>query len=301
MALNEKKYRKIQDYLDNDMNEEDMKAFEQELKGDDELQEEIALHKDMEELLSDSPENALRKNLDLLSGGVQEDRPNSSRWYLLAFIPVALAIGWWLWQGSPETTTNQLTPSATEQETDQEPALEQKIIPDTNKDKIDDTPESERKFTPPPAAPNPGRRKRKTPEAPRAIAANFTPNPSLEFLIENNLRDNEVKIELEKKQVNIQLESADEATTFNILVQLQTQGDLSQQDFKLHLFSNDSQAFEDFSPLSTVDLEVKPKGGNSYEIVVDQPFSLIPGLYYYVLEDFAEEKIYLVEKFEVRQ
>lgn len=278
-----------------------MKDFEQELKGDDELQEEMALHQDMEELLSDSPENALRKNLNLLSGEVKEDRPNSSRWYLLALIPVVLAIGWWLWPGSPETTTNQLTPPAIEQETNQEPAVEQNTIPDTNKDEVDDTPESERKFTPPPATPNPGRRKRKTPEAPRAIAANFTPNPSLEFLIENNLRDNEVKIELEEKQVNVQLESADEATAFNILVQLQTQGDLSQQDFKLHLFSNDRQAFEDFSPLSTIDLGIKPKGENSYEIAVNQSYSLTPGLYYYVLEDFAEEKIYLVEKFEVRQ
>lgn len=300
MAFNEKKYRKIQDYLDNDMNEEDVKAFEQELEGDEGLRGEVSLHKDMEELLSDSPENALRKNLDMLSGQVKEDRPNSSRWYLLAIIPVALAIGWWLWQGSPETTTNQITPPPTERETDREPAVDQETTPGPSSEEVDDTPASEEKFTPPPAAPTPGRRNRKTPEAPRAIAANFTPNPSLEFLIENNLRDNEVKIELEKKQVNVQLESADEATAFNILVQLQTEGDLSQQDFKLHLFSNDQQAFEEFSPLSTTDLLVKSIEENSYAIEVDQSFLLTPGLYYYLLEDFAEEKIYLVEKFEVR-
>ena len=81
---------------------------------------------------------------------------------------------------------------------------------------------------------------------------------------------------------------------------LHSREDISQQDFKLHLFSNDRQAFDDFSPMNTSDLTITPIEGDIYEIDFARSYDLEPGLYYYIIEDLSQEKIHLVEKYEVK-
>ena len=296
MALNEDKYRKIQEYLDQDMNEQEARAFEQELRVDQELAQELKLHREMENLLADSPENALRKNLDLLSEDIKEETPppRSTNRFFWLLLPVVLALSWWLWKGNPTTSTletdpptQQLVPPNNEEE---------QIIPNTE-DEQDSESQPQRESTPPP---RPERDAEKEEAPPRAIAANFTPNPALEFLIENNLRDNDISVKLDRKQENVQLNRADETTKFEVVFELQSREGPTQQDFKLHLFSNDRQAFEDFSPLFTNEVEVVPLEADVYRIDFEQTYPLQPGLYYYVLEDVGTEKIYLVDKFEVR-
>ena len=119
-------------------------------------------------------------------------------------------------------------------------------------------------------------------------------------MIENNLRDTELSIKLTRKQTDVQLDGAEEPTPFRIKIQLQSRADISQQDFKLHLFSNDRQAFDDFSPISSDDLNIVPLEADVYKIDFTKSYALEPGLYYYLVEDFSEEKIHLVEKFEVK-
>lgn len=301
MALNEDKYRKIQDYLDKKMDQEELGNFEEKLTADEDLAREVKLHADMETFLADTPENDLRNNLQKLSKQVTEDNTQSGNsWrYLLLLIPILVLAGWWMSNRTGEDagldTVLPLENKAVE--TDK---IEKRIDPPTEEGK--ELPiENNIKETPPSIPKNPPKRSREKQEKSlRPIAANFASNPSLEFLIENNRRDNEVTLNVEEKQTDIQLLSADSHFDFQFAAVLQSKADLSQQDFKLHLFSNKKVDFEDFTPLSTSDLRLEKQTDNSYRIGFKNKLSLQPGRYYYILEDFGEETIYFVEKFEVR-
>lgn len=296
MALNEDKYQKIQAYLDQEMSEKEARAFEREISADQELAQELKLHREMEDLLADSPENALRKSLDLLGQEAKGENPKqgfNSRWLWL-LLPVLLGLTWWL-------SRDNAVPDGIERD----PPIEQQAPPSRGEEQLppkqEEEPENQQptEEAPPPQRQNDQDSKAQE-EPPRAIAANFTPNPSLEFLMENNLRDNDIRIELVEQQENVRLTQAGEAISFEVRYAVQSREDPSPIDFKLHLFSNDRQAFEDFSPLSTNDLAVVPIEADRYQIDFAASFTLQPGLYYYLLEDFGAEKIYLVEKFEVR-
>ncbi|MBX2874094.1 MAG: hypothetical protein KTR30_18395 [Saprospiraceae bacterium] len=301
MAFDEEKHRKIEDYLGKKLKGESRNKFEQDMLADEELSKEVELHRDMEELLSDSPENALRKNLSLLGQEVKtEPNRKPSRWGFALLIPLFLAVVWWFWtENSQLKDTNtipeieEVKPAIPDEDLESEPSRDAPLTPPTQEETA---PPPTKPTTP---APSPGRKRGQREPAPRAIAANFVPNPSLEFLIENNLRDTELSVKLTKKQQKVQLTAADAPTPFQISLQLQSREDISQQDFKLHLFSNDRQAFDDFSPIATTDLTIVPIEGDIYQINFSKSYSLEPGLYYYVIEDFSEEKIHLVEKFEV--
>lgn len=304
MAFDEEKYRKIEDYLENRLKGESRKKFEKEMQADDELSKEVELHKDMEELLSDSPENALRKNLSRLAGETTvESKKTSSKWALVLLVPILLALSWWFLSGNntsqesnPTPETEEIAPAPQDQNSDSEIIEEERLNP--TESEPEETSEPAAKPSTPP--PSPGRKRGQREPAPRAIAANFVPNPSLEFLIENNLRDAELSVKLTKQQTDVQLDGADEPAPFAIRLQMQSREDISQQDFKLHLFSNDRQAFDDFAPISSDDLDIVPLEADVYEINFKKSYSLEPGLYYYLVEDFSEEKIHLVQKFEVK-
>ena len=305
MAFDEEKHRKIEDYLDNRLKGESRKKFEEEMQADDQLSKEVDLHRDMEELLSDSTENALRKNLSLLAEEATKNPKNASnKWVIVLLIPILLTVGWWFLKGDNDTSpatkpvpeTEKIVPAPPEQNSDSKP-VEENLIPPAEREEESSKEPEVKPATPPPS---PGRKRGQREPAPRAIAANFVPNPSLEFLIENNLRDADVSVKLTKKQQDTQSVEADALIPFEIKLQLQSRANMAQQDFKLHLFSNDRQAFDDFAPLSSSDLTIVPLEADVYEINFAKSFSLQPGLYYYLVEDFSEEKIYLVEKFEVQ-
>lgn len=299
MSLNEDKYGKIQDYLDEKLSEEDLTQFEKELKNDQDLARELKLHQEMETFLADTPENELRKNLQKLNQGVKEEevKTGNSWRFLLLLLPVVLLMLWW---GSSQMIKNPV-PEAVPPMEDVSIEPEKKETPeDPVKEK--ERPVEESVEEPPPSEPKqqlPPSREKPT-ETSRPIAANFAPNPSLEFLIENNRRDNEVILEVVEKQANIQVPTAESNFDFRLVVVLQSAADLLQQDFKLHLFSNKKTDFEDFTPLSTNDLSLEKLTDDSYRINFKNNLALQPGRYYYILEDFTEEEIYFVDKFEVK-
>lgn len=297
MALNEEQQQKIQDFLDKKLSQEDRSSFENEIKVDENLAQEVKLNADMKTFLSDTPENDLRKSLQKLNKQVTEEKVKSDNsWrYLLLLIPILLLVGWWASNRAGEDALLPIEDTSVETEKAEEttdPATEEvKELP------------TERKAEdiPPPPIPKerPQRTREKQEKTSRPIAANFDPNPSLEFLIENNRRDNEVTLEVEVKQADIQLLAADSDFDFQFAAVLQSKADLSQQDFKLHLFSNKKADFEDFTPLSSSDLALEKSTDDSYRINFKNKLSLEPGRYYYIIEDFEEEQIYFVEKFEV--
>ena len=113
MALNENILQQLQRYLDQDLNAEEAKAFEAELQSNEALAKELALHQEMQALLSDTPENALRKNLQDLSNNFQETPSSKSNplRYLLLLLPLLLLAIWWVFMPAEINQTNPEIPT----------------------------------------------------------------------------------------------------------------------------------------------------------------------------------------------
>ena len=306
--MKEDALEKIQRYLDKAMNAEEAKAFEADLKADDDLNQELALHKEMTALLADSPENDLRKNLQLLNSQVKDEKenPNHLTKYLLWLIPVLLIAGWWFFKPDKSGDQAKVEKTAPAPENNfrsapSEPSVDKKETPEQNQ--IQEEPENRTPVEREPKQNKKAKTKNKREQEPikksRPIAANFDTNPSLEFFIGNNVRDNDFEIQVQTKQRDINLQSDNETVPFQFSALMKSTANLMEKDFKLHLFSNDPAAFENFQPLSTNDLSLSQTSDNNFRLDFQKSMSLSPGLYYYVLEDFSAEKIHFVEKFKV--
>lgn len=315
MLINEELYDKIQRYLDQEMSVEEAQAFEEAMDKDQTLAREVALNQEMKAMLGESPENELLKNLDMLSSEVEDTPPASgTSWRsLLWFIPVLLIIGWLVFSPSDNNTS--------QQESKVEPVIEERTIapaieevpvesPSEEEPQEVEEQELEREETKKNITPAPSDKQKKVPpslpidkkpkKSQPIAAADFEPNPSLDFLIANNVRNNEIILTIQQKQSDVELKNNGDKTAFKVAGQFEATTDLSDKDFKLHLFSNKKADFDNFEPFSTFDLTLQPDTGNIYKIANSQSLALKPGLYYYLIEDYEVEKIYYVEKFEVR-
>lgn len=98
MNFDEHTYDQIQRYLDKDLNADELRAFEAELQSNPALSAELALHREMEVFLSDSDENALRKNLEILGEKSGQKEGSGGSWwkYGLLLIPILLVGIWWI-------------------------------------------------------------------------------------------------------------------------------------------------------------------------------------------------------------
>lgn len=309
MALSEDTHIKIQRYLDQEMEEQERVAFEKAIKNDKELAGEVALHQDMETFLADTPENNLRKSLQILNEQVDKDDRPSGNWLknLFWLIPVVLIGAWWVLTPGQSMDDTRKAPDHT---TEQSPTTPQKkTTPETETtEQVQPPPEETTEEDPVPVTPEKSDQEEATEEVeqdaepldpPPPIAANFDPNPSLEFLIENNVRDAEFELEVENAPGDISLPSLAEPFNFQFGAVITSEENLLDQDFKLYLFSNDRADFQNFRPLSTNDLTLNKTADDTFRIDFQKNMTLSPGLYYYMLEDFAEEQIYFVQKFRV--
>ena len=314
MLINEELYDKIQRYLDQEMSVEEAQAFEEAMAKDGALAREVALNQEMNAMLGESPENELLKNLEMLSSEVEDTPPASgSSWRpLLWFIPVLLIIGWLVFSPSDNNTSQESKAEPAIEEPTTAPAIEEVPAESPSEKEPQETEgkEVEREETKKIITPTPSDKQEKLPpslpidEKPKKsqpiAAADFEPNPSLDFLIANNVRNNEITLTIQQKQSNVELNNNGDKTAFKIAGQFESATNLSDKDFKLHLFSNKKADFDNFEPFSTFDLTLLPDTDNIYKIANSQSLDLKPGLYYYLIEDYGTEKIYYVEKFEVR-
>ena len=306
MAINEKTYNTIQAYLNDELRPEERKHFQEAIDEDPALAEEVRLHADLQKMLQDSPENSLRRQLQKLSdqspNPVNSTPRSKSLLHLLWLIPLLLFGLWWFMpSGIPQQESVEPIPNEESVESKAEQSSSSPGVQNTNK------PDVESPITPPVS---PSEKKDPLPKSspsatevenpPQPIAANFEPNPALEFMIGNNVRSNDVSFKMLKQLGDIQLTTKDEPINFQLLAELISTSDLQGTDFKLHLFDNNSTSFENFEPLMSFDLELTAlsnQGG--YQVQLEKNIQLEPGLYYQVLEDFAEERIFWVDKFMV--
>ena len=302
MAFNDDLYRRIDEYLENELSSDERRNFEQAMSEDEELAKEVALQKEIQELLADTPENELRQNLERLNKQlVEKETPSRPGWQWGALLLLLiLPIIWWLYKPGEENieppTINQEQQESLKE--DNSPSTEE--IPEKDIDlpinrekdqapaKIEKTKESK---------PKPPTQKQKDPGP---IAANFDPNPSIEFLISNNLRSGDIEWNDIQKPQNKLPSSGNASIPFRFSAKLQSSEDLTEKKFKLHLFSNEEEAFDNFEPMTSFDLNLNSISEGVYSIDFQADLSLTPGLYYYLIEDYEIEKIHYVNKFELR-
>ena len=300
MEYTENIHETIEAYLDNELSTAERQAFEQQIHNDQDLALEVALSREMRELLAETPENELRKSLERLNKqvdlpkvtGKTSGRFNRDLWWL---IPIVFLIGWRFFGPEIEFASVQSErPVIAPEVATPPPPQEQSVVP------VPEVPQEESPAAPPPRGEESPPAAEKPASSPQPIAAaEFTPNPALELLIGNTRRSSEIVLEVTQKQPDVQVQKENDPVTFKFGATLTASENLLEQDFKLHLFSNDQAAYQDFSPLFTDDLSLADEEGEKFRIDFNRTYSLQPGLYYYVLEDFATEKIYYVQKFVV--
>ena len=99
MAKKEDIQKRVERYLEEELDSEERRQFEKDIQSDEALARELVLHQDMEELLADSPENELRKSLQQLSGQVEVEpaqaSSGSARYLYWLLLPLLLLLVWW--------------------------------------------------------------------------------------------------------------------------------------------------------------------------------------------------------------
>ena len=301
MAFSDDLYRRIDEYLDNELSSDERRNFEQAMSEDEELAKEVALQKEIQELLADTPENELRQNLNRLNEQVVETGASYRRkWLWGGLLLLLVPFIWWLYKPGEEniehSTINQEQQETLEEEKGplEEEVSKKNIDLPINEEKGQIPVEVEKTKESKPSPPT------KKQENPGPIAANFDPNPSIEFLISNNLRSGDIEWSDIQKIGDILQASGNSSIPFNFSAKLQSAEDLTEKKFKLHLFSNEEVAFDNFEPLNSFDLNLDLISEGVYSIDFQTDLKLTPGLYYYLIEDYEIEKIHYVNKFELR-
>lgn len=343
MEWNEQTYHKIQAYIDNDLTAKAQEAFETEMDNNPDLAREVILSQDLQELLADTPENALRKNLYHLSEQVKEedsDKAATTWWWMWGvLLLLVIGISWLFYTKNTQApplkaidSTQMLPSNETENNKETNIKNETEIVPTSPKEEQKNepiifppsTPQKEKQNEPrekptiPPIASTPSidelddtkvqepttyagtnepliEEMSSIPSFP--IASNFQPNPELDFLISNNLRDSEIVFEIEKFMADVDVSSKFKAITFQFGGRLTAEEDLLGKNFKIHIFSNDKTQFQQFLPLFSHDLKLEQLNSRIYAFDYQKHYLLPSGLYYFMLEDAGTERVYFVEKF----
>lgn len=142
------------------------------------------------------------------------------------------------------------------------------------------------------------------------------PNPLLEVYVDQELREGLYKIEITYPNKEARLpEQADGTHLFRLAGRLSlnkeveepaklTSPDNEEEEeallpaFRVHLFSNQPEDYENFQPLFTEDISFQVEG-NYYVFQLSHPEELDPGLYYYLVEATESREVFYVGKVSV--
>ena len=144
----------------------------------------------------------------------------------------------------------------------------------------------------------------------------IAPNPLLEVYVDQELREGVYKIEITYPNKEARLpEQADGTHLFRLAGRLTlnkeveepaklTSPDNEEEEatllpaFRVHLFSNQPEDYENFQPLFTEDISFQVEG-NYYVFQLSHPEELDPGLYYYLVEATDSREVFYVGKVSV--
>lgn len=286
------KFEQIEKYLDGSLSQEERLRFEDALLENEALREEVEFQRNMETILANQPEDALRHNLQKLDEKYANP-PNSFRKIWLGGLLFVLLIGLVLWF-LPDNSTKQ--PSRVIE------PVEKKIKEDIPKEELSkeiekvpiETVEKEEKIekeepikkqlTTPKQKSKPQQKKEVKPQP---IAADFAPIEILEKRL-GNLRGGELEVDgveevykLKNGQIN-----------FTINGTIAIENDIDESAVTLHIFNNKMADYENFKPVFSENLTFE-KSNELFISNLQKQLSIKAGLYYLQIENEMGEILFL--------
>jgi len=234
----------------------------------------------------------------------------SKPWIGLLIIGLIIAFGWFLWQQNSTTTSvassiQKELSTTTPDETPQNKILTidtTAVQPEIKKEPIPEKPKTIKKQ---PKKPQIAPKKKAVEQKEKKpinqpIAANFEPIEDLELMIGNRTRSEGYVSELD---VNLTVDTVyRRAVEMRLIASLQVHGKFVNADstvlnekFSCYLFSNDQQAFQNFTPIEILPVPLIGKESTYfYELKIEK--ELPTGLYYWIIENDLDEDIFEMGK-----
>ncbi|MEM8523298.1 MAG: hypothetical protein AAGG68_01585 [Bacteroidota bacterium] len=327
MAFNDKTYEQIHRYLEGEMSASEQQAFEQKIASNEALASEVILQRDIAEALADTPENALRQNLQTLSNQYEDASSNGRSWRsFIWLLPLFLVVGIWFFSTSSDekveevpTTLTKETPnlptenSSTSLEIDtssierivpQQPEEKKIQTLDNQKSKNQKIPKEDSVKTPvyadktKPAANN-------TPiEPPMIMAAPsllnhdfFASLPLLDSLIAQNFQSKNFQIKIQQALPDTLTLEEEQKSNYAFLAELSIARSLS--SVSLYLYPNHAFYWKENHPWDFTTAKINEIEKSTYQIQLTPNLNLEPGLYYYALRASKEGEVFFVGKFVV--
>lgn len=328
MAFDNDTQQQIQRYLDGEMSASEQQAFEQKIAADETLAQEIVLQKDISSLLADTPENALRKNLQTLSDQHKSSSSSGRSWKNFIWLtPLLLVFGIWFFSSSPNDGSEEISTSTPSeipstpvdspssplkidtlnlQFTNPDKPKEKTLQPiDNQKSKSQKTPKKDSTKAPVYADKTKSIDKNEPIEPPMIMAAPslihhdfFAPLPLLDSLISENFQSKNFQITIQKPLPDtLSLEEASKSKyPFITTLSLSTPLTNLVPNIGLYLYPNHAFYWKEDHPWDFTAAKVKEININTYQIQLTPNLNLEPGLYYYALRSSKEGEVFFVSK-----
>ncbi|MEM9847855.1 MAG: hypothetical protein AAF847_08190 [Bacteroidota bacterium] len=328
MALDKDTQQQLERYLDRELTPQAQRQFEQRIAQEPAIAQAVQLHRDMEDLLGDSKENALRKNLEKLSHQFEdaptENKPKRPYWLgILLLVGIGTAV-WYFSNNRAENpvSTNKLpetensVPLMESDEVEDDPDPTQEVI--SPQESLDESSEPKEKVVPKNETPSKKKREiaqqDKQTEAPLAggnpikrtpksiteleppetdVRDYFAPLDVLEA--KKQASDNSTLQLIRSLPASIPLREA-QTQTYTFTVQLADNASLTANDLILYVYSNSEYHWAEQTPWLAYELQVETAEKEQILNSSIQP-DLETGRYYLVLQAMDKQNIYLVTDF----
>ncbi|MEO1262184.1 MAG: hypothetical protein AAFZ15_25485, partial [Bacteroidota bacterium] len=134
----------------------------------------------------------------------------------------------------------------------------------------------------------------------KLMAANFDPNPALELLLDNPVRSNSFKMEIESPKKDAEIKIKNGKITFPLSGIIKSiNGGTTDKKFQAYLFSNKKEDYEKFQPIWQSDLTIdETEADFSFSTTIN--LSVVPGLYYYLIEDENGDQLYAIGRIQMK-
>lgn len=281
--LEQEQYEQIEDYLAGRMTGHERQVFEQAVAQDEVLNAALITHRDMQQLLVDSPKDNLRTQLQELRGEFDDNglpyvtnneaKRQSPPWWRW-LLPILIVAGsWWILM---PTTDNELVNPQNENTTlpTPSPSPVEPTPPTDNAKEVEVPTKNAPSAAPPPKAAQ---------SAP--IAANYDANSELETVLGSTLRG-DFKLDIQTPATDHILTLSNGQTTFLLTALLDTKL-VPEDDFSLllEIYTNQADDFKNGIYLLSQSVATTVAGSTPYAIQESISFSAEQGLFYYLVKD----------------
>lgn len=279
---------KIDGYLHGRMSPEDRHAFEANMRNDEQLAQEVSFWQEVGAGILPDASDELRPRLQMLGQQFINKRKRRWLWFLLTILLLGIAFMFWSYSTIAKESVSSSPPLSEEHAPPIDSSTVVAPIQEVPTSPPEDSAPTIQQLSPPPTPPA-------TPPTNVPIAANFDSSPPLEELIGQQLRSQQLELQLGIADLSIEKAPM---LSGHIIVHDRSK---ALPILRCLIFSNDEEAYFNFEYLQAISL-FTPDQMNKDTLTVEQviPEPLDQGRYYYLIEDESSGIIYDIGRFDIR-